>query len=53
VFSLIFRAPGNAPRTAQIYDLKHEQLGDIALFLSPFKLEGGSLYYEAAFNLLI
>ena len=53
VFSLVFRAPLDAPRATQIYSLEHESLGALDLFLSPIKADGQGLYYEAVFNRLV
>lgn len=50
-FSLIFKAPPDAPLYQQTYTLKHEAMGDIALFLVPVGQQDDGLLYEAFFNL--
>ena len=52
-FALVFRAPTEAPRVGRIYNLEHDKMGALPLFLSPFKADGEGLYYEAVFNRLL
>jgi hypothetical protein len=52
-FTLVFRAPASAPRVSQMFNLDHDELGTLSLFLSPFKLVGNDLFYEAVFNRLL
>jgi len=52
-FSLMFRAPGDAPPVQSIYRLEHDTLGAMDLFLVPVKKDADALYYEAVFNQLI
>lgn len=52
-FSLLFRAPLEAPSFQSIYRLTHEGLGTMDLFLVPVKQDGSGLYYEAVFNHLL
>lgn len=49
-FILTFRAPLNAPREQQIFNLHHEQLGDGLMFLVPIGLDANGVIYEAVFN---
>ncbi len=50
-FSLLFRAPVDAPSEQNTYTLKHESLGTLDIFLVPVKKDAHGLYYEAVFNL--
>jgi hypothetical protein len=49
-FSLLFRAPVDAPPVQSIYRLTNETLGAMDLFLVPVRKDDGGLYYEAVFN---
>jgi hypothetical protein len=49
-FVLTFRAPLDAPREQQIFDLHHEQLGGGSLFLVPIGKDANGLIYEVVFN---
>lgn len=49
-FVLTFRAPGNAPPQQGIYQLRHAQLGEGAIFLVPIGRDANGLVYEAIFN---
>lgn len=51
-YSLLFRAPADAPQVQSIYRLEHEALGKIDLFLVPIKKDENGLYFEAVFNIL-
>jgi len=51
-FSLIFRAPQNAPVEERIYPLEHDTLGSGDLFLVPVARDDQGLYYQAVFNRL-
>ena len=52
-FSLVFRAPVEAPPEQGLYPLEHATLGNFELFLVPFAKDESGLYYEAVFNLLL
>jgi hypothetical protein len=52
-FSLMFRAPVDAPPVQNIYSLEHDKLGKMDLFLVPIKKRDDGLYYEAVFNHLL
>jgi len=52
-FSVVFRGPKEAPRVSQIFTLGHATMGTVQVFLSPFKVDEGGLYYEAVFNRLV
>ncbi len=49
-FILTFRAPLNAPREQQIFDLRHEHLGSGLMFLVPIGKDANGIIYEAVFN---
>lgn len=52
-YSLMFRAPLDAPHHQNVYRLDHEKLGTFDLFLVPVKKKEDGLYYEAVFNNLL
>lgn len=52
-FSLLFRAPVDAPPFQNIYRLEHEALEKMDLFLVPVRKDENGLYYEAVFNQFI
>lgn len=52
-YSLMFRAPVDAPPAQNVYTLEHEKLGKMDLFLVPVKKKEDGLYYEAVFNHLL
>lgn len=52
-FSLMFRAPVDAPPFQNMFRLEHDKLGAMDLFLVPVKKEEDGLYYEAVFNRLL
>jgi len=49
-FSVIFRAPLNAPPTQGVYQLEHPQFGTFGIFLVPVGRDSQGLQYEALFN---
>jgi hypothetical protein len=49
-FSLVFRAPADAPAEQRIYGLEHDETGPFELFLVPLGRDGEDLLYEAVFN---
>src|SRR2546427_339946 len=49
-FSLLFRAPADAPAFQNIYRLDNEALGKMDLFLVPVKKDEAGVYFEAVFN---
>lgn len=51
-FTLLFRAPLDADPRQGIYQLEHEKLGAMDLFLVPVKKDDSGLYFEAVFNLI-
>ena len=52
-YSLLFRAPTDAPATQNVFRLEHKDLGQLDLFLVPVKKDENGLYYEAVFNRFI
>ena len=52
-FSLMFRAPSEAPPVQNTYRLEHERLGAMDLFLVPVRKDDDGLYYEAIFSHLL
>ncbi len=49
-FSLFFESPGNPLLNQGMYELEHEQMGSLALFLVPIARKEGGFRYEAVFN---
>jgi len=49
-FSVIFRAPLNAPLAQGVYQLEHPQFGTFGIFLVPVGRDPQGLQYEALFN---
>lgn len=52
-FSVVFKAPTDAPQTQALYRLHHPAIGTADIFLVPFKKTDEGLFYEAIFNRLI
>jgi hypothetical protein len=53
IFTLLFRGPLDAPPMQNIYQLEHDTLGSMELFMVPVKRDEAGLYYEAVFNRLV
>jgi hypothetical protein len=51
-FSLMFRAPVEAPARQGSYRLEHESLEAMDVFLVPVKKDHSGLFFEAVFNYL-
>jgi hypothetical protein len=49
-FALTFHGPLQPPLPQHMYDLHHEVLGDMALFLVPIGEDSGGRFYEVVFN---
>jgi len=49
-FALTFEGPREPVLESQIYKLKHGELGELALFVSPFRQDHESMLYETAFS---
>jgi hypothetical protein len=53
-FSLLFRTAANdAPPLQQLFKLKHNDLGEMELFLVPVRKNEEGLFFEAVFNKLL
>lgn len=52
-FTLLFRAPGDTPQQQGLYQMHHERLGGMEIFLVPVKKDDEGLYFEAVFNNLV
>lgn len=51
-FSLLFLLPETYTAEQGLFDIEHEQLGAMQLFLAPVGIDNGRLQMEAVFNLL-
>ena len=51
-FSLIFRSPLDILPAQGQYAMKHEALGDLAIFMTPVQRAEDGISYEAVFNWL-
>jgi|SRR5215203_661048 len=51
-FSVVFLVPESYSVEQGLYDLKHETMGALQLFLVPVGMKDGRLQLEAVFNLL-
>ena len=49
-FALVFQGPQDSPLEQATYQLQHEHLGELPLFLVPIDQDGAGVYYEAIFN---
>jgi hypothetical protein len=49
-FALLFHGPQNPFLPQAIYQLKHEKLGELGLFLVPIGRDESGFQYEAVFN---
>jgi len=49
-FSVLFRGPQNGTISQGIHTLRHEQLGELQLFLVPLGPDAMGMRYEAVFN---
>ena len=52
-FSLVFKAPCDAPILQGIYRVDHEKLGNLDLFLVPISRDQSGVRYEAIFNSVV
>ena len=51
-FSIVFRGPLELFLGQGLRELKHDEMGDFALFLVPIKQDENGFYYESVFNRL-
>ena len=49
-FALLFRGPLDPVLPQQLYNLQHETMGDLTLFLVPIGPDEQGMRYEAVFN---
>lgn len=49
-FALVFRGPGNVQLAQRLYQITHETLGELQIFLVPIAADEEGRYYEAVFN---
>ena len=49
-FSLLFSGPSNFFLSQQTYRMKHEEMGELDIFLVPIGRESDTFLYEAVFN---
>ena len=48
-FSIVFRGPMDAPIPQNIYEIEHEKMGILSIFIVPIGPDGDGLRYEAVF----
>jgi hypothetical protein len=51
-FALTFKTRPDIPANQSIYNLEHDKLGAVSVFLVPVKRDNEGLYFEAVFNYL-
>jgi hypothetical protein len=51
-FSIVFRGPLEVFLGQGMRELKHDEMGEFALFLVPIKQDDNGFYYESVFNRL-
>ncbi len=49
-FSIIFRGPQDLVLPQNIYEIEHQQLGTLGLFIVPISPDKEGMRYEAVFN---
>jgi hypothetical protein len=52
-FALIFQGPLHPLLSQQTFELEHEQLGKMQLFIVPVARDANGIQYEAVFNRLL
>ncbi|MEP7148792.1 MAG: hypothetical protein ABI857_07900 [Acidobacteriota bacterium] len=52
-FSIVFRGPLHPFLEQMAYEMKHETLGDVFIFIVPVRQDPEFMYYEAVFNRFI
>lgn len=52
-FAIVFQAPNGSGLTQQIYKLRHAEMGELELFLSPFAEDENGLMLESIFQMPI
>lgn len=51
-FTLILRGPSNVVLYDNTYDFEHDSMGDISMFISPYKRTDEYAYYDVQFSRL-
>ena len=51
-YSLVFLTPKSSPVDQGLYDLRHERLGEMQIFLVPIGMDDDRMKLESVFNLL-
>ena len=49
-FSLLFRGPNEMTLDQRIYSMKHDTLGELALFIVPISQDANGMVYESLIN---
>ena len=49
-FSLVFHGPSGAPLEQQVYQLEHDAIGSVEIFLVPVGQDAAGFLYESVFN---
>ena len=49
-FSLLFRGPGDVPMAQRMYDVEHQAMGRLSLFIVPIGPDDRGMLYEVIFN---
>ncbi len=52
-FTLIFQGPSEPLLNQQVYELEHEQMGELSLFMVPIARKANGMQYEVVFNRLL
>jgi hypothetical protein len=52
-FSILFAGPLEPFLQQMTYEMKHETLGEVSIFLVPVRKDAEFMYYEAVFNRFI
>ncbi len=49
-FSLVFRGPKEVPLAQMMYDIEHQAMGNLGLFMVPIGPDDQGMLYEVVFN---
>ncbi len=49
-FSVVFRGPKEVPLAQMIYDIEHQDMGSLPLFMVPIGPDDQGMLYEVVFN---
>ncbi len=50
IYAILFRGPLDAPLPQRIYQLEHERMGTLSIFIVPVGMSAQGYEYEAVFN---